>query len=191
MNRNGRLRLLTVAALTAVALFAASAGPASAQHGNPPPAPAPVPPPPPACAPTISSFTPTSGPVGTTVTITGTNFTGTNAVIVGAVSAPFTVVSPTTITAAVVPGAGSGAVAVISQNPLCGSATSGGTTVGGALLPGSFTVTVPGAPPRPPPPPPPPAGTAFSLTITTGVINSIGQQIFPLSSVQPIVNQLL
>src|SRR5438128_1150914 len=86
MNRNGRLRLLAVAALTAVALFPPSPGPASAQPGNPPPPPAPLP---------------------------------------------------------------------------------------------------------PPPPTPPATGTVLSLTITTGVINSTGQQGFPVNSVQPIVNQLL
>ena len=53
-------------------------------------------------APTIASFSPSSGPVGSTVTITGTNFTGATAVKIGTsgsgfVSATFTVVSPTSI----------------------------------------------------------------------------------------------
>jgi hypothetical protein len=46
-------------------------------------------------APIISSFTPASGPVGTEITITGENFTGTNRVYVGSVSTTtgFTIVS--------------------------------------------------------------------------------------------------
>ena len=50
-------------------------------------------------APTISSFTPTSGPVGTSVTITGTGFTGTTAVAFNGTLASFTVNSATQITA--------------------------------------------------------------------------------------------
>jgi hypothetical protein len=54
-------------------------------------------------APTVTSSTPTSGPTtgGTTVTITGTNFTGATAVTFGAAGAAksFTVVSSTKITA--------------------------------------------------------------------------------------------
>src|SRR2546423_1876022 len=50
---------------------------------------------PPVPTPTITSFSPTSGPVGTTVTINGTNFTGTTAVTLRYVNATsFTVVSP-------------------------------------------------------------------------------------------------
>jgi len=51
-------------------------------------------------APVITGFTPSSGPAGTTVTITGTNFTGTTTVTFGGtVATSFTVVSPTSITA--------------------------------------------------------------------------------------------
>jgi hypothetical protein len=52
--------------------------------------------------PTVTSISPTSGPPagGTTVTITGTNFTGATKVVFGAVAATsFTVVSATEITA--------------------------------------------------------------------------------------------
>jgi len=53
----------------------------------------------PVAAPTIASFTPTTGGVGTTVTITGTNLTGATAVSIGALAIPtFTVVSATSIT---------------------------------------------------------------------------------------------
>ncbi|MGI4740635.1 MAG: IPT/TIG domain-containing protein [Janthinobacterium lividum] len=52
-----------------------------------------------AAAPTITSFTPTTGGPGTTVTISGTNFTGATAVSIGTLAVPaYTVVSATTIT---------------------------------------------------------------------------------------------
>src|SRR5207249_2399527 len=47
--------------------------------------------------PTITSFSPTSGPVGTSVTITGTNFTGAYRVKLGLTKAKFTVNSDTKI----------------------------------------------------------------------------------------------
>ena len=58
--------------------------------------------------PTITSFTPTSGGPGTTVTITGTNFTGATSVRIGSFAATnFTVVNGTTITFVVPTGTGS------------------------------------------------------------------------------------
>jgi hypothetical protein len=72
--------------------------------------------------PTIVSFSPTSGPVGTSVTITGTNFTGTTDVRFNGVSATFTVVTSTQITATVPAGATTGPITV--TNP-AGTATSG------------------------------------------------------------------
>jgi hypothetical protein len=63
-------------------------------------------------APTISSFTPTSGGTGATITITGTNFTGATAVSFGAVPASsFIVINANTISAVVGAGA-SGNVSV-------------------------------------------------------------------------------
>ena len=47
--------------------------------------------------PAITSFTPASGPVGTSVTVSGINFTGATAVTLNGVSATFTVNSATTI----------------------------------------------------------------------------------------------
>ncbi|MDO7875654.1 FG-GAP-like repeat-containing protein [Hymenobacter sp. ASUV-10] len=85
-------------------------------------------------APTISSFTPTSGPAGTTVTITGTNLTATSQITIGGVAvAPGFVVNAagTQITGVVVPAlALTGALALT---------TPGGTVT--AATP--FTVTVP------------------------------------------------
>ena len=82
-------------------------------------------------APTITGFTPTSGPVGTNVTINGTNFTGATAVTFNSTSQPaFTVVSATQITAAVPAGATTGKIHVT---------TPGGTANSAA----NFTVTAP------------------------------------------------
>ena len=61
-----------------------------------------------ATPPTISGFTPTSGPVGTSVTISGTNFTGATAVRFNGTSAGFTVSSATAIAATVPAGATTG-----------------------------------------------------------------------------------
>ena len=64
-------------------------------------------------APTLSSFTPTSALAGATVTINGTNFTGTTQVQFGGVNAAsFTIVSATEITAVVAAGGASGNVSV-------------------------------------------------------------------------------
>jgi len=63
-------------------------------------------------APTITSFTPTSAVYGTTVTITGINFTGATAVSFGGVAATsYSVVSATSITAVVATGT-SGSVSI-------------------------------------------------------------------------------
>ena len=83
-------------------------------------------------APTIASFTPISGPVGTSVIITGTNLTGATAVAFGATAATaFTVNSATQITATVPAGAATGTISV--------------TTAGGTVAStGTFTVTTTG-----------------------------------------------
>lgn len=74
--------------------------------------------------PVISSFTPTSGPVGTQVTITGTGLTGATKVTFGGVSATFTVNSGTQVTATVPSGAVTGKIKITTKG---GSATSSGT----------------------------------------------------------------
>ncbi len=86
-----------------------------------------------AAAPTITSFTPTSGPVGTQVTITGTNFVDVTGVTFKNVGAAFTVTSSTTVTATVPAGAMTGRISV---------ATLGGTATSST----NFTVTIAGAP---------------------------------------------
>lgn len=81
--------------------------------------------------PAIRSFTPTSGPIGTSVVITGTNFSGagftTSVVRFNSVIATFTVNSATQITATVPSGATTGRISL---------STPGGTTSSGA----TFTV---------------------------------------------------
>ena len=72
--------------------------------------------------PTITSFTPTSGPLGTSVVITGTNFTGATVVSFNNVNATtFTVNSATQITATVPSTATTGPIKVTTPG---GSATS-------------------------------------------------------------------
>jgi IPT/TIG domain len=72
-------------------------------------------------APTITSFAPTFGPVGTSVIITGTNLTGATAVTFNNVTATFTVNSATQITATVPATATTGKIKVTTPG---GSATS-------------------------------------------------------------------
>ncbi len=89
-------------------------------------------------APTISSFSPTSGPVGTNVSITGTNFTSASAVKFNGTSASFTVNSSTSITATVPTGATTGAISVTTPSGTGASSSSFTVTSGG----GSGTNTV-------------------------------------------------
>jgi hypothetical protein len=73
---------------------------------------------------TISSFTPASGPVGTTVTITGTGFTGASAVrFNGTPASSFTVVSATKITAVVAFGSTTGKITVTTGGGVATSTT--------------------------------------------------------------------
>jgi hypothetical protein len=69
-------------------------------------------------APTITSFSPTRGPVGTSVTVTGTNFTRATAISFNSVNAPGFVVNGagTRITVAVPTGATTGPIAITSPD---------------------------------------------------------------------------
>src|SRR6204780_818328 len=71
--------------------------------------------------PTYKSFTPTSGPVGTVVTFNGTGLTQTTKVTIDKISASFTVVSDSEITATVPAGAATGKIVVTTKG---GSVTS-------------------------------------------------------------------
>ncbi len=94
--------------------------------------PTPTPTPTPAAAPTVTGFAPTSGAVGTSVTITGTGFTGASGVSFGGTAAAsFAVNSDTQITASVPTGATTGTIAVT-------------TTAGTSTSTGTFTVTTSG-----------------------------------------------
>jgi len=73
--------------------------------------------------PTITSFSPTSGPAGATVTITGTKFTGASSVKFAGVSAAFDVDSDTQITATVPAGARTGPIRVNAPDGMATSAT--------------------------------------------------------------------
>ena len=75
--------------------------------------------------PSVTGFSPTSGPVGTNVTITGENFTGATAVTFNGASQPTFTVNPagTQITAAVPAGATTGKIAVTTP---VGTGTSAG-----------------------------------------------------------------
>jgi hypothetical protein len=79
-------------------------------------------------APVITTLSPSSGAVGSTITITGTNFTGATSVSINGVSVPFTFVNSTTITVTIPAGTTTGNVVV--------------TTPGGPSAGVRFTLTV-------------------------------------------------
>ncbi|HMC72045.1 MAG TPA: S8 family serine peptidase, partial [Mycobacteriales bacterium] len=75
-------------------------------------------------APTISGFSPASGAVGSSVTVTGTNFTGATSVKFNGQSATFTVSTSTQITATVPNCSSSGTISVITAGGSANSASS-------------------------------------------------------------------
>ena len=97
-------------------------------------------------APTVDSFTPTNGPSGTSVVLTGTKFTGASAVRFNGVTTSFAVNSATQITATVPATATTGPISVTNSS---GTGTSGS----------SFTVGTP-------------APTITSISPTSGIVGS-------------------
>jgi len=90
--------------------------------------------------PTISFFTPTNGPVGTPVVITGTNFTGaTQVTFNGIVASPFTIDSDIQISTTVPTGAATGKISVTT--PAGTAASTNDFTVIPSLLINDVTVT--------------------------------------------------
>ena len=82
-------------------------------------------------APTITTFTPTSGAIGGSVTINGTNFTGATAVRFNGVTATFTVVTSSQITTTVPTGATTGPITVIGPGGTATSASNFTVSTGG------------------------------------------------------------
>jgi hypothetical protein len=76
-----------------------------------------------AAGPTITSFAPTSGNVGTSVVITGTNLTGVTAVKFNGTTATFTTSTATSVTATVPSGATTGKITVTTPGGTATSAT--------------------------------------------------------------------
>jgi uncharacterized repeat protein (TIGR03803 family) len=74
--------------------------------------------------PQLKSFTPSSGPVGTAVTITGVSLTQTSMLTFGGVAASFTVDSDTQVTATVPTGAKTGKIVITTPGGTASSATS-------------------------------------------------------------------
>ncbi|GAB3587594.1 hypothetical protein GCM10027345_38550 [Hymenobacter daeguensis] len=114
-----------------------------------------------AVGPTITSFTPGGGPVGTVVTILGSNFTGTTAVAFnGTAAASFTVVSATQMTATVAAGTTTGTITITTPTGTATSATA--FVVGAPPVITSFTPTT---------------GPAGSVVVITGTNFTLASQV--------------
>jgi hypothetical protein len=90
----------------------------------------------------ITGFAPANGPANTSVTITGTNFTGATTVTFNGIPATFTLASATQITATVPPNATTGPISVIAAGGLAVSAapfTISSTATNAAALPPTLT----------------------------------------------------
>jgi Carboxypeptidase regulatory-like domain/IPT/TIG domain len=108
--------------------------------------------------PTVTNFTPASGPVGTTVTVTGTHFTGATAVSFnGHAAADPVVASDSQLTATVPAAATTGSISITTP---CGTATSDT----------AYTVTVPTPTPTDTPTPPTPTPTPAPTVTPTPTI---------------------
>ena len=103
--------------------------------------------------PTISSFTPTNGTIGTLVTITGTNLTSSTTLSIGGVPAIVVSNTSTTLVGLIMPGATTGIISVT---------TSGGTTNSSS----NFTITASL----------PPSEQIGSKMVGTGTVGNNSQQ---------------
>ena len=116
------------AALIVVALMAAAIAGCGGGTTTAPPPPQPV------QTPTITSFSPTSGIAGTSVTVTGTNLNGATSVSVGGVAATaFSVVSAASLTVTVPASAVTGKITIVTPQGSASSST-------------NFTVSAPATP---------------------------------------------
>lgn len=90
-------------------------------------------------SPIITSFTPTSGPVGTVVTISGSGFTNTSAVKFNGLAAAFTFQSDSRLLATTPTGATTGKISVTTPEGTAQSASDFTVTTGGGSNTVSFT----------------------------------------------------
>jgi IPT/TIG domain/Phosphoesterase family len=100
--------------------FGLGTAPNNGATATPLPIPSPAPPPPP----TISSFTPSSGWPGTSVTVAGSGLAGTIAVSFNGTAAAFSVTSGTQLTATVPAGASNGPISVTTAGGTASSTSS-------------------------------------------------------------------
>jgi len=85
-------------------------------------------------SPTITSFAPATGPVGTVITLTGTGFTGSTAATLGATAAALAVTSATSATVTVPAGGATGLLSITNSRTTAVSATSFTVTVASSLV---------------------------------------------------------
>ncbi len=112
--------------------------------------------------PAVTTLGPTTGPIGSTVTIVGSDFTGVNAVTFSTgVAATFTVVSPTQITATVPAGAVTGPITI--AKPGCPSVQTGTFTIGTISTVHACTTPATAIPDNAP------AGVTSTLVVTENV----------------------
>jgi hypothetical protein len=105
-----------------------------------------------AAEPTITSFSPTQGPIGTSVTVTGTAFTGATSATIGGTAASYKVSSATSIIATL-PATASGKIVIAAPGGTATSSTVFTVTPGAVVSPGqthaggAVTVTASGMDP--------------------------------------------
>jgi aryl-phospho-beta-D-glucosidase BglC (GH1 family) len=117
---------------------------------TPTPTPSPSPSPGPLVQQKISGFSPSSGPVGTVVTINGTGFTGINKAWVGqAHGAAYRVLSDKQVQVTIPAGATGGSIGIFNLKYAAFTATPFKVTSGGAPAPTPTPTPAPGSPPQP------------------------------------------